>query len=113
MNPIDIKIDFDAANIEAAAVSVMQADDLYYRFERTEGAGTLTGTVEMRYRMSNDDQTFAESPASALTLDGTIGYLDVRNKPIVVPVVTTAQAGYKGVLHLYPRRAISIDGGGA
>lgn len=108
-----VQIDFDVANQQYGPFSVLDADDLYYRFERTEGSGTLTGTIELRYAMDSDSRVFAESPATTLTLDGTQGEIDIRNKPWLVPVVTTAQSGYKGVLYLYPRRAITIDGGGA
>jgi hypothetical protein len=106
-----IEIDLSVANLRNDIVDTQGADDLYYRFERTEGTGTVTAVVDLKSTINGQDSNLVAG--TALVLDGTYGTVDVETFPFVVPVVTTAQAGNKGVLHIYTRRRPGIDGGGA
>jgi hypothetical protein len=101
MMETSIEIDLATLGKQYGPIDLRAYDDLHYRFKRGSGTGSLTGVVTLR-----ESVTLADSPPSggtALTMDGTVGYLDISHISYGYPVVTTAQAGNDGVLHLFAR----------
>jgi hypothetical protein len=99
-----IEIDLGVANASLDIIDVQNADDLHYRFDLTDGAGSVSAVVELKYTIDGRaSNAISEAVAVTLELDGTRNTIDVEDRPYVVPVVTTAQAGYKGTLQVYTR----------
>jgi len=102
---ITINADLTTLGKYLGIVDVRGFDDLHHRFERLEGSSTLTGVVSYRLSLGLDDEG---SAPVAITMDGTIGTVDVSTAAYVRLFVTTAQSGYTGNIHLYAReRAIT------
>lgn len=102
MNPITAELQIDlssTANIYGP-INLLGLDDLHYRFDRGEGSGGLTGVVSFRAALAADDQG---GTPTALTMNGTAGFLDVAGAAYGFFVVTTAQAGNTGTLNVYAR----------
>lgn len=105
-----IAVDFNVAGRIWNHIDMREFDDLYYRFERHEGSGSLSGELEFGESLNEADEPHAwadvnmtDTGKHLLDVEG-IAYLTIR--------VKTAQAGYTGTLHLYARRRAGLDGGG-
>lgn len=95
-----IEIDFTTAGKRYGPVDISGIDNLYYRFERGPGAGALTGTLDIGYGLTVDDEPHN---GAAVTLNETQVALAVDQYAYAYFTVGTAHSGYKGVLHLYGR----------
>jgi len=101
MMDMTVQVDFEIANTQYGPFDIKDADDLYYRLERAEGTGTLTGTLSIAYGLTAGDEPHN---AALLTLDETQNAANVAAYRWAYFIVGTAQAGYGGRLHIYTRR---------
>lgn len=96
-----VDIDFAFANRRYGPFDVQQDDDLYYRFEGTEWSAEAEATLNIAFGLTLEDDPHE---SAALTLDGTAGRIDIEGKAFVYLIVGTAEAGMKGIVHLYTRK---------
>lgn len=96
-----IEIDHTYADGTMAFVSVVGDDELHYRYEQADGnSATLTATLNIAYGLTSSDKPFG---SAGLTLDGAAHTIDIADKAFLYFITGTAQAGRKGILHIYTR----------
>lgn len=92
--------------VEIARLDVTEYDTAVFRFELTDGTST-TAAIQLPTAFGEAD-TPVGTTAISLSADTTV---DISSAAYIVPTVTTADAGKKGILHIYLRRNLTIDGG--
>lgn len=93
---------------ELARIDATEFDTAVFRFQLTEGTST-TAAIQLPTAFGDSDIP-SGTTAISLSADTTV---DIRDTAFIVPTVTTADSGKRGILYIYLRKSLSIDGGGA